>query len=556
MKRSSSTFAGFLIALLVAALVGVLPAGATPPPAAPVDGPATSTGKSAYAPGTCFAGSEGPGSTQGATPIPDLTRPWPPAPCTPPLACSTPLTGSHHTYNVGPDQAYPDLTGVPWLSLGAGDVVNIFYRPQPYATKVGLRAQGTATKPVIINGVTDANCNRPIVTGVNAVTATDAASKGFFTGPGGSIIEGFGVFIVFKLPSDPYGYKATFLAIQNLQIEGGTASSTYTAASGQSHNFYRSASGIYVVAASNLTIQNCEIKGNGEGVFVNTKNGTFHEASYYITLRGNSIHDNGVVGSWLEHNVYVQAVRALYEGNYIGQLIPGAWGGSLKDRSSGAVIRYNYILAAARAIDLVDSEGGSETVQADPLYNYAWVYGNLIVNGPRGSGDLIHWGGDSTLYQNYHQGPLAFYFNTIVNSVETAVFDMATSQGMVDAHSNIITGKTALSLCTNSNADGNQVGQLALRDANWIQSGYKVGACTLSSQGTLLSGSPLLTADYGLPPGSRAIGAGVPYPSAPPPAPASLEALLPTFSPATAVNGHPTYVPRATLSDLGAFAAR
>ncbi len=508
---------------------------------------------SALAAATCFGGPQGPDASQGAaTPAPDLTQPWPPVPCAPPVACSEPLTGSHHTYNVGPDQTYTELTGVPWLSLAPGDVVNIFYRAQPYATKVGLRAQGTAAKPVIINGVTDANCNRPVVTGVNAVTAADAVAKGFFSGAGGSIIESYGLIVLFKLPSDPYGYKPSFLAIQNLQIEGANAGSSFTAASGQTKSFARGASGIYAVVASNFTIQNCEIKGNGEGVFVNTKDDAIQEASYFVTLRGNSIHDNGVVGSYYEHNVYVQGVRSLYEGNYIGQLIPGAEGGSLKDRSSAPVVRYNTILSAARAIDLVDTEGGAGSVLDDPLYNQGWVYGNLIVNGPHGSGDLIHWGGDSTIYKNYHRGPLAVYFNTIVNTIEAAVFDMATSDAQIEAHSNIITGTSGLTLCTDSAADGDQVGEVILRDANWIQGGYRTGHCKLTIQGSLIPGAPVLTPSYGLPPGSRAIGPGVAFPLQVPPG-ATLANLKPTFQPSTGSKAHPSYVPRTALSDLGAF---
>jgi hypothetical protein len=454
---------------------------------------------------------------------------------------------------VGPGKTYTDMTSVPWLSLTAGDVVNIYYRSTPYATKVALRAQGTASAPVIINGVTDANCNRPIVSGVNAVTAADALSKGFFTSTGGKLIESQGIFVLWQGLNDPYGYKPSFLAIQNLSIQGAVAGNTYTGSQG-TKNWSADAAGIYAVVASVFTIQNCELTGNGEGVFVNTKDDTPAEASYFVTLRGNYIHNNGVVGSFLEHNVYVQGVRSLYEGNYIGQLIAGAQGGSLKDRSSGPVVRYNYILAAARAIDLVDSEGGGGSVLSDPLYNYGWVYGNLIVNGNNGSGDLIHWGGDSQTYSNYHQGPLAVYFNTIVNTINTAVFDMAMTAENIDAHSNVITGTSSLRLCTNSAADGSQTGTVYLRDVNWIQSGYSTGACTLSKSGTLLTGSPSLTASYGLSTGSLALGAGTTYPTGTLPSPASVTNLTPTYQPTTTVNGFPSYVARGSVADIGAFA--
>ena len=113
---------------------------------------------------------------------PSTRDPWPPtAPDLPTSTCSTPLEGKNRTYNVGPGQKYAELTEVPWLSLRAGDVVNIFRRPQPYRTKIGLRAQGSAKLPVVINGVTDAQCNRPEISGQDAVTASDAAHESFFS---------------------------------------------------------------------------------------------------------------------------------------------------------------------------------------------------------------------------------------------------------------------------------------------------------------------------------------------------------------------------------------
>ena len=119
----------------------------------------------------------------GDAPPPAADTAWPPAPREPVSAdgCSKPLTGSGTTYHVGPGQTLTELTDVPWLSLRAGDVVNIYHRAEPYRTKIGLRAQGTADAPVVIHGVTDAKCNRPVLSGQNAVTARDAAAAGFFS---------------------------------------------------------------------------------------------------------------------------------------------------------------------------------------------------------------------------------------------------------------------------------------------------------------------------------------------------------------------------------------
>jgi hypothetical protein len=108
---------------------------------------------------------------------------WPPAAAEPASrdGCSTRIVGSGRTIDVGPGHALSELTDVPWLSLRAGDVVNIHHRPEPYRTKFALRAQGSAAAPVVINGVTDADCGRPVVSGESAVTARDAAAARFMS---------------------------------------------------------------------------------------------------------------------------------------------------------------------------------------------------------------------------------------------------------------------------------------------------------------------------------------------------------------------------------------
>src|ERR1039458_2381520 len=36
------------------------------------------------------------------------------------------------SFDVGPGQRYTELQQIPWLSLRSGDVVNIYYRAEPY----------------------------------------------------------------------------------------------------------------------------------------------------------------------------------------------------------------------------------------------------------------------------------------------------------------------------------------------------------------------------------------------------------------------------------------
>ena len=347
-------------------------------------------------------------------------EPWPPAPLvSPETACSQALKGAHATYDVGPGRAITELTDVPWLSLQAGDVVNIFYRVDPYRTKIGLRAQGTAQAPVIINGVTDASCNRPVISGEQAVTAADSRKAGF-----GKEIQSSGLIQIYRSPTDPYDtFTPQYITIQNLKLTGAKAGKSYQNLTGAAATYDYFSAAIYAVRVHNLTVENCEITGNGLGVFTNTKGDTVDGFSANVIIRRNRIYDNGNAGRQTEHNLYIQARHALYEGNYIGQAIGGS---SIKDRSSGTVIRYNKILASARALDLVETEEeNSSNVESDPLYPYAWVYGNIIINDsqlPNGFAvNMTHWGFDNNLAKS-RSGTLFFYQNTVINRVSQSAF--------------------------------------------------------------------------------------------------------------------------------------
>jgi hypothetical protein len=396
---------------------------------------------------------------------------------------TTRLTGKHRTYNVGPGQQYTELTPVPWLSLQAGDVVNIYYRPTPYRTKFALKVQATAAAPVMINGVTDANCNKPELTATSAVFAADRA-RGF---DNQYSLDDSVIYIWWG--SGGWANKPKHITIQNLKITGG-------------------ANGINAVTVEDLLVQNCELTdNNGWGIFVNTKNDepNGEETSYRITIRGNRIYGNGVAGSYLYHNLYIQAYRTIYEGNYIGQLRPGALGSSLKDRSSGTIVRYNTIVAAARALDLVETEGGHGSVDTDPLYNDAWVYGNIIISDHTGlaeaSGSFIHWGYDNTPARG-HTGVLHFYNNTVISVDSTdnwiSLFDLPPGPQTVEVQNNIMrhSGTATFELARTQ-------GTIKFLGKNWISAGWGNGdpwnpnTVTVIGKSALIEGTnPMLDANY------------------------------------------------------------
>ena len=325
--------------------------------------------------------------------------------------CSTALTGRNRTFNVGPNQTYQELTDVPWLTLTAGDVVNIHYRATPYRTYVGLRGRGTLDQPITINGVTDTSCNRPAISGDGAVPAKDAKAANFWADG-----QGAGAFIINRGPNDDIDtYIPANIAIRNLSISGVSSSTKFTTYAGAAVNHDMFVAGIFANRVENLLVENCDIFDNGIGVFTNSIGDKPAAYSANVVLRANRLENNGYDGNDRHHNIYVQARRALYEGNYIGQAHGGS---SLKDRSSAPVVRFNRILAGTRALDLVETEEQYfPRVSTDPIYDYGWVYGNLIVNDHTrtqpGATRMVHWGFDNSSDLG-HKGTLFFYGNTVV----------------------------------------------------------------------------------------------------------------------------------------------
>lgn len=492
---------------------------------------------------------------------------WPPVP----VDQSTwddptvPLVGSHATYNVGPGKTYAEVNDVPWLSLVAGDVVNIFYRPTAYKAKIGMWCQGTESQWVVVHGVMDGSGNMPHIDGSGATTMTDAISPDGIIEPffSAAYTENLGVIYITRRFLMGVPVKPKYIRIENLKVTGGGPGNSFTDQFGNTRTYGNGTGGIFALVSEHLTIRNCEITDNGNGVFTNTKDDVEDYASYYTTIEGCKIYDNGVVGSYYEHNLYVQSVRALYQGNYIGRLRPGALGSSLKDRSSGTVVRFNEINAAARALDLVDSEGGLPSVIADPMYRYAWVYGNLITNDlhndhtRNGSGQMIHWSGDNDP-STYRNGTLFFYNNTViiiadtVDSYHVGVFDGSSDRSVVDISYNVFAkyGSAYMHL-------GGAGFPMNMRGTNWITSGWSPawsGAATLNQYGTLLEGADpgLSSVDYAIIEGSPLINGGRATVSAPIPY-VNAEALRVDYQPGAT---HGTYIPRPKLGveyDIGCF---
>lgn len=339
-------------------------------------------------------------------------------------------------YHIGDGQTYQTIASVPWSSLLPGDNVFIHAKSIAYKEKIVLSQSGTASNPIKIIGVPDIFGNKPIIDGDSATSQSVN-----YLGAGQSYtLNTRGVVTIAPRPGYTWGYKPSYISIEGLEIKNANVTKSFYE-DGILMNYIEFCAGIYADRCENIKIKNCTIHDCGLGIFINSK-GDEATQSRHILVEGNYIYNAGVVGSYLEHSSYIEAIDVIYQYNKYGPLIAGSLGGALKDRSSGTVIRYNEITAGQRIIDLVNAQSSAAFATIDSMYKKTFVYGNLLLNPVNGSSSLIHYGGDDYGYQNYRRGDLFFYNNTLINTANqsdryrTIIFDLPNDAETFDGATN------------------------------------------------------------------------------------------------------------------------
>ncbi len=321
------------------------------------------------------------------------------------------------TYDVGPGLAMTKLSDVPWLGLKPCDNVRIHYSPTPYREVVQLGKRGAANQWIRVTGVAGPNGELPILDGHDAVVPASLS----FSNP---IFEIIGMVLVLPPSGAPWGYKPGYIEISNLEIRNASMRNKVTSRAGQTVSWDPFASGIYIERAEHVTIRNCHLHDNGNGLFQNSK---YDEAaqSRDLLVEGNDFHDNGNPGSAHEHNAYTEGVGTVYQYNHFGPLMAGALGDNIKERSVGLTIRYNFIDGATHLLILEDPESNYdwEMVQRDAwgslMIRSVYIYGNeMRMRNP--SWGTLPWGitglelGDARAVGG-RQGTVYFYNNTVVS---------------------------------------------------------------------------------------------------------------------------------------------
>jgi hypothetical protein len=334
------------------------------------------------------------------------------------LAVSFPAIAWAAEFHVGDGQTYTGINSVPWETLAAGDTVFIHARPTPFLEKWLINRVGTSAAPITVCGVPDASGALPIILGEGATTRSQLnywnEERGILK-IGGS--------------NQPADATPAYIVIENLHFR--RARGAFTGRNGAS-SYAANAAGIYVEKGDHLTIRNCVLEDSGNGLFVAS-------AATDLVVEGNHIFGNGNPGSIFEHNTYTEARNIVYQFNRFGPLCDGCLGNNLKDRSSGTVIRYNWIESGNRQLDLVDAEGNQAIVD-DPAYQQTFVYGNILVE-PDGAGNsqIVHFGGDSG-DTGIYRPTLYFWNNTIVSARagNTTLLRLSTHNQTADVRNNII----------------------------------------------------------------------------------------------------------------------
>ena len=380
-----------------------------------------------------------------------------------------PIAASAAEYDVGPNKPFRSIGAVPWSNLSAGDTVRIQWRPEAYREKILITGRGTSERPIKVEGVPGPNGELPIIDGQNAVTDSRLVSQH-------PVQQQRGLLTISRTRAHPAGYLPAHIEISGLHFRNASMEHRFSDNSGQQREYMRNAAGIFVERGEQITIRGCKISGCGNGLFV-ASSGT-DAISRDILVEKCHIFGNGNPGRDREHNVYTEALGITFQFNHLGRLRPGAGGNNLKDRSAGTVIRYNLIEGGAHLMDLVEAQEGWRVISTHPTYRQAWVYGNVLVNGPGDGNRIVHYGHDSS-DQTSRRGVLYFHHNTVLvrrdqrECWKVFVFRLQTNAETADVRNNIFHAIPATSGPTAELTLMNTEGAAQI-GVNWITTGYLV----------------------------------------------------------------------------------
>ncbi len=377
--------------------------------------------------------------------------------------------GSGTLYEVGEAKDLETLGEVPWNTLGPGDMVRVHWREEPYREKVLISTRGEEGAPIRLCGAPGPEGQIPVLDADSSTTSPNQLWHQWMP------LQDEGLIMIAKDDVTGYESRPGHIVIEGLELRGAKQDVSYTASDGSTRTFTDSASCVYVAHGDHVTVRGSILSDCGNGMFVLSKSEIEETLSREILFEGNVVYGNGTVGSYRQHNAYIQALGTVVQYNYFGPPREGSEGTNLKDRSAGTVVRYNWFDGGSRVLDLVDAQEHAPDAKQDPRYRETFVYGNVLLVPPEVR-HPIHYGGDTVGYeQNFRKGVLYFYNNTVVLDGQQEItwvqslMDASTTDEVVDLRNNVIwmRGDTQLQLMRFS-------GILRV-GTNWISSGWQHG---------------------------------------------------------------------------------
>ncbi|NDY89938.1 hypothetical protein [Ideonella livida] len=377
-----------------------------------------------------------------------------PAASDPPLAvpeladlgpCEPSGRGRDYPVGTAPGQL-SRLQDVPWERLRAGDTVRIHWRPEPWAGKLLLMAQGRQDAPVRLCGVPGPQGQRPVVTGQGARTRRALGPHYGGNEYARVIHESRAVLTLKSSARGAWTEVPTWLVVDGLALRGAHPRHHFVDSQGVRRPFEAFGACVWVERGHHVRLENNDISDCTHAVFSRSTDDGDFAVTRDLWLRRNHLHGNGVAGDEKVHTTYLQSVGVVVEFNHYGPLRDGALGNALKDRSVGTVVRYNRIEGGAHSLDLVEAEDYPATALADPAYRQAFVYGNQILKDGR-TGSAIHYGGDH--YGSapgaawgeplFRQGTLHFFHNSVrLTGGDGTLLQLSTTLEQAELWNNII----------------------------------------------------------------------------------------------------------------------
>lgn len=358
---------------------------------------------------------------------------------TEPVDCTVDPSMLGTVYEVGPSQSFKTLASVPFSTMAPGSTVRLHNEdttgqsPTVYHEYVQLSQPATADQPFRMCGVPDKAGNLPIIDGDGAKgsqsTSADAVGTGLLT------LHNSNNFAYW-----PKFSAAQYVTVEGIQFRNANPRNNYVAPGGTTKTWQNSSACIQVSEAQNAAFIGNDIASCSNGIVsAFNSNGGWGASDLNLLWEGNHIHNNGIAGSNLGHQMYLQSWANVVQFNRIDNYTPGALGANIKSRGLQDIFRYNYLGdGAQREMDLVDVKdapaymsfsgflsGGANSFHAlysndnypanriaaeQEAWNSHFVYGNIYQNST--STAPIHFSMDTTGGELARKGSLYWYNNT------------------------------------------------------------------------------------------------------------------------------------------------